>query len=306
MKATGVMPNFGDEDRDPYIGIAIGRQGQILHHQGGASPGLLGSTPELLERKGECGCHSSAMGTVSVARHTGSSLRCYREWRCGACSMTTSIDYRAATKYFGNVARRYEERRSKKGKWASEQEAVAAYVQGLPQGARLADVPFGTGRFAPLYMHKGLRVFGADISKDMLAIAEAKIAGNENFQIVLAPAESLPLSDNAVDYLICHRFIKWLPNTDAITAVMKEFARVTRCEMLIQVKLNENERGVVHRLARLIRRKVSAIKTQALSRDTWESIVEGTGFSIKDVRRPPGIDDGLVYYILESIAAEPR
>lgn len=215
--------------------------------------------------------------------------------------MTTNIDYGASKKYFGHVARRYEARRSRKGKWAREQEIVAAYVQSLPDGASLADVPFGTGRFAQLYIDKRLRVFGADISRDMLAIAEPKFAGNDSFQIALAPAERLPFGDKAVDYLICHRFIKWLPDTAAVNAVMKEFARVTRREMLIQVKLQVNEQngGMLSRLRRMLRRKTNSVKTQALSRDAWESVIGGIGFEIKAIIERPDIADGLAYYIIE-------
>lgn len=75
-----------------------------------------------------------------------------------------------ADKYYGIVAERYDRTRINDGTWAAEQALVDKLVTDGP----VLDVPFGTGRYVPIYKNKGLDYLGIDISEDMLTQARKK------------------------------------------------------------------------------------------------------------------------------------
>ena len=81
-----------------------------------------------------------------------------------------SQKYAPARHYFGGNAATYDERRAHKPKWSEETRVVETYVSRLARDASVLDVPFGTGRFALLYVAAGLAVasrvrYGADASE---------------------------------------------------------------------------------------------------------------------------------------------
>ena len=220
---------------------------------------------------------------------------------------TEAAPYKAASKYFGKNAENYESIRVREERWGLEQEIVRRYIETLPPGAMIADVPFGTGRFVPFYVKQRLKVFGADISEDMLKIARENVGHEPGFQIQVAAAEALPLPAQSVDYLICHRFIKWLPDTQVLGKVMKEFARVTRKEMFIQARLDVRP-GFFENARRFLRGK----RTKKKQTGPNEGKVVSSKFTARDIQRAilaaglrivreeqhPEVSKGVVYYTI--------
>lgn len=149
----------------------------------------------------------------------------------------SAADYPARGRYMGAVAREYVERRADSAKWRREQHVVEAMVAALPAPGLVLDVPFGTGRFAGAYARAGHRVLGLDISGDMLREAGA-VTGSvaPAPSLVQADAEALPLRDDAVDYLVCTRFLNWLPGP-AVDRVVGEFCRVARRGVILHVRV---------------------------------------------------------------------
>jgi ubiquinone/menaquinone biosynthesis C-methylase UbiE len=223
------------------------------------------------------------------------------------CGMKPEVaPYRSAAKYFGANATNYEEIRTREERWQLEQEIVKSYVKTIPVGSKIADVPFGTGRFAPFYIERHLNVFGADISDDMLGVARKNIGEAPGFELRVAAAEALPLADRSVDYLICHRFIKWLPDTQALIKVMTEFARVTRKEIFVQVRL-EPKPGALARIRKFFRknRKKKAasiddrIRTSKFTARDIRRAIRAAGLSIAHTEPHPEVSKGVVYYTLK-------
>lgn len=213
-----------------------------------------------------------------------------------------TAQYKAASKYFGDVAAAYDDRRTNRARWEREQQIVAEYVQGLPIGSQIADVPFGTGRFAPFYIERGLQVFGADISEDMIAIAKQKLGDAKGFRIEIAAAESLPLPDRSVDFLISHRFVKWLPDFAGLKRVMAEFARVTRREMFLQVKLKRSQ-GFFATIRRALRKLINNGKASSrqFTELEMDEVIRENGFRIKNIAHHNEISGGVAYYTVERI-----
>ena len=75
-----------------------------------------------------------------------------------------------ANKYHGRAARTYDASRINDGTWHAEH----ALIEKLVTDGPVLDVPFGTGRYVPIYEAKGLEYLGIDISRDMLIQARNK------------------------------------------------------------------------------------------------------------------------------------
>jgi ubiquinone/menaquinone biosynthesis C-methylase UbiE len=146
--------------------------------------------------------------------------------------------YPAAAKYRGGVAEAYLDRRATEPTWAWEQEKVRSYVELLPPGLDVLDVPVGSGRYLATFLEAGWTVHGCDISADMIAIAEQQLGDRlAECDLMIASAEHMPLEDRSIDVIVSGRFIQWLPTLSAVDAVVAELARVGRDEAFIQLRI---------------------------------------------------------------------
>jgi SAM-dependent methyltransferase len=147
--------------------------------------------------------------------------------------------YPAKLKYVGAVAKEYVGKRGDAPTWVWEQEQVRAWAEGRPAGGSVLDVPFGTGRYVPLYRAAGLKVRGCDISADMIAVARRELG--EAFgdcRVDVADAEDMRhLANGEVDAVLCSRFIQWLPSLDIVDRILAEFARVAKDELFLQLRI---------------------------------------------------------------------
>jgi ubiquinone/menaquinone biosynthesis C-methylase UbiE len=137
--------------------------------------------------------------------------------------------------YFGKTARNYEQERIAEPIWQIEQDFVSTYISRIPRGNSILDVPVGTGRFCGSYHQAGLMAHCVDISLDMIAEVRTKfgltIPGSS---LSVANAMALPFADSSVDYVICWRLFHLTPRS-VMKRIIKELARVTRREILLQV-----------------------------------------------------------------------
>lgn len=122
-------------------------------------------------------------------------------------------------KYYGQAAERYDAERENSVRWATENAAVAAFVDAGP----VLDVPLGTGRYVPIYRKKGLDFLGADISRDMLAVANRR----HGYLGYKASILALPYADQSFATAVCTRMLDWLPPAEMERAVA-ELRRVAR------------------------------------------------------------------------------
>jgi ubiquinone/menaquinone biosynthesis C-methylase UbiE len=228
--------------------------------------------------------------------------------------------YQGKTKYSGRVASAYEQTRALRPRWRREQEVIRAFVAEMPAGSSVLDVPFGTGRFVPIYLERELSILGVDISADM--VEQSKQILGEQFglcDVRIGDAEALPLETESVDYLVCNRFIKWLPDLDVIEKVIGEFARVVRKRMIIQAKVSpESEplgirvRERVRRLWRSIKKRIDraahlgGIRGPRRYRDAdLRALFERHSLEVVRAFDEPVVGAGVRYYILEK-AGERR
>ncbi len=129
--------------------------------------------------------------------------------------------------YRGQTVEQYDEKRRKRKKWKKELDAVQKLCAHFDPETSVLDVPLGTGRFVPIYREKSHRVYGLDISLEMLARARGKMTPEDNCSMMLGQAQALPFNDDAVDYVVCIRLLNWA-STAVAKEMIREFSRVAR------------------------------------------------------------------------------
>jgi SAM-dependent methyltransferase len=100
----------------------------------------------------------------------------------------------------------------------------------LTAGESVLDVACGPGsvaRLAAARVGGQGRVVGCDLSAAMLAIAEQKppVSGGSAIEYHEAPAESLPVADDAFDVVTCQQGVQFLPDRPAALAEMRRALR---------------------------------------------------------------------------------
>tara|TARA_B100001123_G_C15159555_1_gene966928 strand:- start:382 stop:1095 length:714 start_codon:yes stop_codon:yes gene_type:complete len=141
--------------------------------------------------------------------------------------------------YSGKTAKEYLSKRINHKMWLSEQNEIEKIVSTIPNGSSVLDVPFGTGRFAKLYLNNGLKVFGIDISKDMLNEAKSLLKDDyEKCNIAVGSAENLTFEDSSIDYIICCRLLNLVPANN-VHNIINELVRVADKKIIIGIRIKD-------------------------------------------------------------------
>jgi ubiquinone/menaquinone biosynthesis C-methylase UbiE len=144
-------------------------------------------------------------------------------------------NYSGKNAYFGRVAASYETDRVEEPIWNLEQEWVARWASEVFPGARLLDIPVGTGRFVPVWLARKAEVSALDISEDMLEVVRRREFGrNPALLLEKGDAEALVHPDASFDFVVCWRLLHLVPDSVA-RKVLGELARVCRGRVVVQV-----------------------------------------------------------------------
>lgn len=143
---------------------------------------------------------------------------------------------RTAEKYQGAIASGYEGKRVGQDKWKAEDAIVRKWLARLPNESEILDVPFGTGRFIPIYAESSFRVTGIDINDDMLRIARPKLKGVKNVAAHKGSIFDLAFPDKSFDVVLCIRILNLIDASDMQLA-LKELMRVARHEIIFNLRV---------------------------------------------------------------------
>lgn len=132
--------------------------------------------------------------------------------------------------YYGPYATGYEAKRAHKPGWEREQAAIDEFVTVGP----LLDVPFGTGRYTPIYDEKNIQFVGVDTSADMLAVAQENHPSAVG-KVRIGDVKALPFAAGEFATVVCSRLMNWLYPED-FEAALRELARVAKT-IVVSIRL---------------------------------------------------------------------
>jgi SAM-dependent methyltransferase len=182
--------------------------------------------------------------------------------------------------YTGEGATGYDAKRGGRAVFQWEYDVTARLLADLEPGSSVLDVPFGTGRFAPIYRDLQLEATGVDASDEMLETARATHGDLlDGMRLVPADATRLPFSDDTFDAIVSFRFLPGIISFRAARKALREFARVTRGRALLAFKIHD-------------------VPTQPSWREDWacmghrtveelERILADAGFRVASIERAP-------------------
>ena len=147
--------------------------------------------------------------------------------------------YTAKSFYKNEVVKNYNKERTESTKWKREQKAAEDIIASFTSNSTFLDLPVGTGRLLPLFRKYDQKVYGVDISKDMLSyVQESDIDKSCIVELLEGDAENIPLPDNSVDAVLSFRLLNLVPFV-VFTNIIKEFKRVSSGEIIFQIRVNE-------------------------------------------------------------------
>lgn len=157
----------------------------------------------------------------------------------------------AAMHYKGDVAKLYNKNRTSSLKWKREQKIMEKIISNFSPKSTILDLPIGTGRLLPFYDSCDHKVYGVDISTDMLEETSKVIKGiNANVDLIEGNIEKIPLPDNSVDYVVCMRLFNLVPMS-TVEIGLKEFCRVSRDRIFFQIRVVEDI-GLIKLIAKMV------------------------------------------------------
>lgn len=130
----------------------------------------------------------------------------------------------SAAAYFTENAAIWDTIRSLYMPEAEVEKAVLELLGGEPV-AKLLDIGTGTGRILELFKERAERGMGIDLSREMLAVARARLedAGCNQFQVRHGDMYHLPFGPSSVDAISIHQVLHY---ADEPAAAIREAARV--------------------------------------------------------------------------------
>lgn len=158
------------------------------------------------------------------------------------------VEYKAKSTYRGDVAQDYDDKRFSNsfGRWIDWRErlAVTRAMERIPAGSSVLDIPCGTGRITQHLLDLGYKVSGADISQDMMGIAQEKIGTHPNFaRFHQVDAEDTKLPAASFDCITSVRLMGHLPR-EVKVRVVKEMSRLSRGHLVIAFYVTSRLRSV--------------------------------------------------------------
>lgn len=209
-----------------------------------------------------------------------------------------------AAGYHGEFAETYEPVRAQQRAWAREHRLVDRWCRHVPRGSTVLDVPCGTGRLVPIFERWGLKVYGGDVSDDMMRqIPHDRLRLGALQGLSVCDAANLPFTDRSFDYVVSLRLFHLNIPLIVQERMLREFMRTARRGVLLHLvtrdrPLTERAADVAwrglrqgHQLPAHVVRKALGIAGASRSRESgplrrWRSgdlrrVVEDAGFTLR-------------------------
>ncbi len=106
---------------------------------------------------------------------------------------------------------------------------------GLTTDSVIADIGYGTGILAEMFLQNGNPVYGVEPNREMREAGERLLKGYANFRSVAAKAEATMLDDDSVDFITAGQSFHWFDRA----AAKVEFERILKSGGWIVLIWNE-------------------------------------------------------------------
>jgi ubiquinone/menaquinone biosynthesis C-methylase UbiE len=139
--------------------------------------------------------------------------------------------------------------------------ALAELLRSQSRPLRILDIPCGTGRMTRFLLKQEHYVIGADVSKEMMEVAQTKVADFAAFGgFYQSDAASLSFQDDSFDCVVSVRFMGHIPS-NVRARILTEFHRLSQHAII--------EYTVKSRVAMLRRRVERYLKTGLSLPQRW-------------------------------------
>jgi ubiquinone/menaquinone biosynthesis C-methylase UbiE len=125
-----------------------------------------------------------------------------------------------------------------------ERQIVSRAITGIAEGGgpsvrRIVDLPCGTGKLAPVFARHRISVVAADISREMMDVAEAEYRKIPGFVgLVQADATATEFRDEEFDAAVCLRLLHRVPDT-VREIMLAEISRISRHYVIISAGVTD-------------------------------------------------------------------
>ncbi len=181
------------------------------------------------------------------------------------------------------------------GKSTPYDKYIDKFLLYLPKSAKILDVGCGAGDSVALFLERGYKAEGVDISKDMIEIARQKVP-RAKFGIM--DIRSLKYSAKSFDAVYCYGALEHVPKKD-IPKTLKGFARIMKYNgfLFINPPKGNGEHEIYYPLAKQ-RFRASHYTVKEI-----KNLLSKCGFKILFYKvAPPFFRRGTRYHIIFTIA----
>lgn len=210
-----------------------------------------------------------------------------------------------ATQHYKNVkvAREYDHVRfsSPAGRVfnSREKRIIQECFQDLPRDTIVLDMPCGTGRLAEAILESGLKVHGADISAEMLDVANERFASyGDRFTTEVIDAFKLTGSERQFDVALCARVLMHFPLETQIE-FLRGVGSITRKRIVINHSLSSPYQRFRRWIKKLLGHQQSA--GYPITNDEIKRLLAESGFTEVRRRRINALISEAVYIVAEKI-----
>jgi len=162
-------------------------------------------------------------------------------------------------------------------RYHQEEAVLAAWLDGLPAGALVLDVPCGTGRWIRTLTRRGLRYIGGDVSLAMIGEARTVVEADQTLGFVNADVGRLPFADRSVDCVIIWRLLHHVGQAEYRQAMLREAARISRGKVLVSF---HHPMSFTH-LRKAVQRKLSGRASRGSVITHWRLKREAEGCGLR-------------------------
>ncbi|WP_078118736.1 methyltransferase domain-containing protein [Thiosocius teredinicola] len=156
-----------------------------------------------------------------------------------------------------------------------EKNALGKALSALPNDSLILDAPTGTGRLAEKMLQMGHRVVGADISPQMLHVAERKLAPfGDRYTTIHSDVHDLHGDALHVDAVVCARVLMHFPLSEQID-FLSAVAKLTDGPVIFNQSVVTGYHRARRALKKMLRNQAPA--AFPLSSDEVNQLIDGAG-----------------------------